>query len=85
MKPSHCHWAKAGRKHLAHQSLVFYVYGHLVIEVANVFYGVDPPGVNGEGGLREAFGQLGLLNPLVKGDLDIWEKILLVMSLSLFP
>ena len=50
-----------------------------------MFYGVNPLVVNSEGGLREAFGQLGLLNPPVKGDLDIWEKILLVVSLSLFP
>ena len=30
--------------------------------MANVFYGVGPPIVNGKGGLREAFGQLGPLN-----------------------
>ena len=52
---------------LAHQSLVFGVYGHLLIEVANVFYRVSPPVVNGEGGLHEAFGQLGLLNPPYEG------------------
>ena len=42
--------------------------------MANVFYRVSPPVVNGEGGLREAFRQLGPFDPPREGRLRYLGK-----------